>query len=243
MFRTSTSQVEFLFFLFRTTPLCFELQTQNNLPVFAVKERIKQHAGNIGHAFLQESLASMQYNFKDLVPIPVRQEPKRKQNPANKPPSLELTSQDSLSFIKEKHDVEKAKEEKKAAKDLKAKQELAEAKGLLKKQRVNGGKGKGEGKSSERSGGSVSKGVKRVKAVGTSAPKRTKYPTRANTPSIEKQVDKSIVCGVCKHYWGDPEEPDEWLKCRGCQAQYHEICAFATKRCTVATCSTLFRPV
>ena len=161
-------------------------------------------------------------SFADLVQVPVRKEPKKKRANNRKPPSFELTSTETMTFIKDKHDKEQQKKLEKEAREAKKKE-----------------KAKGQAKGNEKVKGQAKGDVPHtrtrttVTTVGTGAPKKPVRQTRSTNPTKKRRFDKSIVCPSCKYYLGDPEDEgsDDWVSCKKCDAQYHDLCATAVKRC------------
>jgi hypothetical protein len=122
-----------------------------------------------------------------------------------------------MTFIIDKHDKEQQKILEKEAREAK-KREKAK------------GQAKGDGPTPSQAKGD---GTCTRTTVGTGAPKKPVRQTRSTNPTKKCRFDKSIVCPSCKYYLGDPEDEgsDDWVSCKKCDAQYHDLCATAVKRC------------
>jgi hypothetical protein len=213
---------------------------------FSVRDKVKRTLFKFGEELVRSEVKQFYQtpkpSFSQLVKKPERQEPKRKLNPANKPPSLELTCGESLIYLREKDEAVKNKNSKgkgKGKSSTNVKVKASTSAGTSSDSRYTS-------VSTEASTSSESEvEPKKKKArVGTSKAKMTACRvTRSSNPHPTKMsIDKSVVCPSCNYYKGDPQDDvndsdEDWIKCIKCNIEYHEFCARAVKRCK---CGKLF---
>jgi hypothetical protein len=172
--------------------------------------------------------------IKEFFPKIVKTEPKRKQARNTKPPSLELTSQKTLDFIYANHLKQKEKERAKQEKLEKEKQAKAAAKAATKAEaKAEANRPSTSGETSKKK---IVEPAKKAGRPSGSSKRKSSATPRKLTRSAGTVCDKNQKCCICLHYKGDPDDPlsgsDDWFSCPRCQADYHEICKLACKRCT-----------
>jgi len=148
--------------------------------------------------------------FEHLLPLPKRVRPTTVRN-RKKPPSYELTSSETLAFVREATERNLKRKDSKCKKGSKA---LSSAENENVQHRPS--QGKGTKKKSQ-----ARKRPKSMSVQEMSDGKRRK---------TQKSREDKGVCAHCGYGYGDADDPhieDDWCQCTVCHYWWHEVCSLA----------------
>ena len=152
-------------------------------------------------------------SFDEILQLPKRQRPIAKFQ-RQKPPSFELTGNDTMQFVRDRIVKKKEPESKsRRKKDVNVNEKPATTETNSESRSKRGGPAKKDGIAKERNSSK-----------------------QKNESTSKRETKKDIVpCGVCKIRCCDEKPRRSWIQCQECQLWYHYECQGLEEKCHIQT--------